>query len=196
MLYLASNSPRRAELLAQIGVIFERLSVSVPEVRNAHEMAKDYVLRLAQDKSRAGALLKPNDVVLGADTIVVCEGQIFEKPENVVDSARMLQLMSDNVHEVHTAVALTRNSQQASCLVTSRVTFRAISEAEILAYWGTGEPCDKAGGYGIQGFGGVFATHIEGSYSGVMGLPIAQTQQLLQQFNIPCWQSPTMGEKT
>lgn len=192
--FLASNSPRRAELLDQMGVIFFKLAVDVPEVRAEHELPKDYVLRLARDKSRAGSVLKPDSAVIGADTIVVCDGHVLEKPSSLVDCVRMLQLMSDNVHEVHTAVALTKGEQQIDCLVTSRVRFRAISDDEIRTYWLTGEPCDKAGGYGIQGLGGVFVTHLEGSYSGVMGLPVAQTQQLLNQFEIPCWQRPAMGE--
>lgn len=193
-LYLASNSPRRAELLAQMGVSFSKLSVDVPEVRAATEAPKDYVARLAGDKSRAGCAKAAGCVVLGADTIVECDGRVLEKPGNFDDFEAMLQLMSDNVHEVHTAVAVTQGERQVACTVTSRVQFRAITAAEIQAYWATGEPCDKAGGYGIQGLGGVFVVHLEGSYSGVMGLPIAQTQQLLQQFDIPCWQLPAMGE--
>ena len=195
-LYLASNSPRRAELLAQMGVIFSKLAVNVPEVREPDEAPAAYVSRLAKDKSHAGSLLKPDSVVLGADTIVVCEGQVLEKPASLVDSVEMLQLLSNNVHEVHTAVALTKGEKQIDCLVTSRVHFREISEAEMQAYWHTGEPCDKAGSYGIQGLGGVFVSHLEGSYSGVMGLPVAQTQQLLHTFDIPCWQVPATGENT
>lgn len=195
-LYLASNSPRRAELLAQMGVIFSKLAVNVPEVREPGEAPASYVSRLAKDKSRAGSFLKPDSVVLGADTIVVCEGQVLEKPASLVDCVQMLQLLSNNVHEVHTAVALTKGERQIDCLVTSRVHFREISEAEMQAYWHTGEPCDKAGSYGIQGLGGVFVSHLEGSYSGVMGLPVAQTQQLLHTFDIPCWQVPAMGENT
>ncbi len=214
--YLASQSPRRAELLSQIGVPFDVLKVDVPEVRKSEESPLDYVLRLSHEKACAGARLKPSQPVIGSDTIVECEGRVLEKPRDQAHAAQMLSLLSGRTHSVHTAVSVVlvsseqapngvslnngaalngaANGMQAvmqyeSISVTSHVRFRSITEAEMAAYWATGEPCDKAGGYGIQGFGGVFVEHLEGSYSAVMGLPVAQTQQLLAKFNIPYWQS-------
>lgn len=189
-LLLASKSPRRAELLQQIGVPFEVISVDVPELRADAEAPMNYVLRLARDKARAGAqaYTAQKCPVLGADTIVECQGQVLEKPSDAAQGAQMLALLSGNTHKVHTAIAVCEGDKLLAELVTSEVTFRVISPAEIAAYWQTGEPCDKAGGYGIQGFGGVFVSHLAGSYSGVMGLPVAQTQQLLSQFTIAYWQ--------
>ena len=190
-LYLASKSPRRAELLQQMGVSFEVLSIDVPEQRKAGEAPASYVARLACDKARAGAEQMPGCAVLGADTIVECAGQVLEKPRDQAHAAQMLLLLSDQTHLVHTAVAVCRSEQLLTELVTSEVTFRALSSEEITRYWYTGEPADKAGGYGIQGLGAVFVRHLSGSYSGVMGLPIAQTQQLLDALSIPCWQVAT-----
>lgn len=196
---LASQSPRRAALLQQIGISFEVINVDVPEQRADGEAPKDYVLRLARDKAQAGAqaallnagphhaLAQPYPV-LGADTIVQCQNQVLEKPQNANQGASMLALLSGNTHTVHTAIAVCQGNRCVAELVSTEVTFRHISREEAAAYWQTGEPCDKAGCYGIQGFGGVFVSHLAGSYSGVMGLPIAQTQQLLKQFSIPCWQ--------
>ncbi|BCD97654.1 Maf family protein [Marinagarivorans cellulosilyticus] len=187
-LFLASKSPRRAELLQQIGVPFEVLSIDVPEHRQEGEAPATYVARLAREKARAGAALVNGCAVLGADTIVECAGHVLEKPRDQAHAAEMLHLLSDQTHLVHTAVALCCNEQLYTDLVTSKVTFRALSSDEIARYWLTGEPADKAGGYGIQGLGAVFVQHLAGSYSGVMGLPIAQTQQLLASLNITCWQ--------
>ncbi|HEY7772964.1 MAG TPA: Maf family protein [Marinagarivorans sp.] len=187
-LLLASKSPRRAELLRQIGVEFDVLTIDVPEQRADGESPADYVARLACDKASAGAARKPGCAILGADTIVECSGQVLEKPRDQAHAAKMLSLLSGQTHRVHTAVALACNDQVATVLVTSEVTFREIGASEAARYWATGEPQDKAGGYGIQGLGAVFVSHLSGSYSGVMGLPIAQTQQLLQRLNIPCWQ--------
>ncbi len=189
-LLLASQSPRRAELLTQIGVPFEVVRIDVLEQRADSELPQDYVLRLAQDKAREGARLHPDAVVLGADTIVECQGMVLEKPRDQCHAQAMLALLSGNTHKVHTAVAVCHGAELHSVLVTSLVTFRTISDDEAKRYWLTGEPCDKAGGYGIQGFGGVFVTHLEGSYSAVMGLPVAQTQQLLGQLGLPYWDTP------
>ena len=199
IVYLASQSPRRGELLSQIGVLFDVLQVDVPEVRASDETPLEYVLRLSYDKAYAGALLVPSNPVLGSDTIVECEGRVLEKPRDHAHAAQMLRLLSGRTHSVHTAVSVVLVSskdasrsemavQRESISVTSHVRFRTITEQEITAYWVTGEPSDKAGGYGIQGYGGVFVEHLEGSYSAVMGLPVAQTQQLLAKFNVPCWQ--------
>jgi septum formation protein len=189
-LLLASKSPRRAELLQQIGVPFEVISLDVPEQRQEGESPAAYVLRLACDKARAGALQKPSSAVLGADTIVECADLVLEKPRDQAHAAEMLRCLSGQTHWVHTAVAVCSGDQLLTELVTSEVTFRTLSNQEIADYWHTGEPADKAGGYGIQGLGAVFVQHLAGSYSGVMGLPVAQTQQLLSALNIPCWQNP------
>jgi len=188
-LYLASQSPRRRELLTQLGVHFEPLSASIPEQLQAGEDPTDYVQRLAREKARAGwsRLTRDPRPVLGADTIGVCAGEVLEKPLDEAHARRMLKLMSGRAHEVLTAVALTDGERIESRLVTTRVFFRPLSETEIAAYWRTGEPQDKAGGYGIQGKGGVFVERIEGSYGAVVGLPLAQTAELLNRFRIPWW---------
>lgn len=188
LLLLASQSPRRRELLAQIGVRFRVLDVDVPEVREAGETAHDYVCRLAEAKARAGSRLWPDAAVMGADTIVVHNNAVLEKPRDQTDALRMLSRLSGSRHHVYSAVSICRGSQQATRLVTTEVTFRSLTEAEIAAYWNTGEPQDKAGSYAIQGFGAVFVENLSGSYSGVVGLPLAETQALLAQFNIGWWQ--------
>lgn len=193
---LASQSPRRAELLAQIGIPFNTVSIDVPEVRSDDESPYEYVTRLSADKALAGAERHIGHLVLGADTIVEHQGNVFEKPYNENEGIDMLMQLSESVHQVHTAVAIARVEHISGVLtphidvdcVTSQVHFRKIERQEASDYWATGEPCDKAGGYGIQGFGGVFVEHLMGSYSAVMGLPVAQTQQLLAKFGVPYWQ--------
>ena len=191
-LYLASQSPRRGALLAQIGVDFQPLPVNLEERPEAGEAPADYVQRLARDKARAGWRqaqaqgLAPKPV-LGADTLGVCEDQILEKPKSQTHAAEMLRLMSGRRHQVMTAVAVCDHQQLKQCLVTSLVQFRHLSEAEIEAYWRTGEPQDKAGAYAIQGLGGVFVERIEGSYSAVVGLPLAPTAELLRAFGVSWW---------
>ncbi|WP_051234768.1 Maf family protein [Marinimicrobium agarilyticum] len=191
-LYLASQSPRRRELLAQLGVNFDCLTLSVPEERAPDESPEAYVSRLALDKARSGWAhareqgLAPAPV-LGSDTIGVCLGKVLEKPLDRDHALTMWRLMSGRAHEVLTAVALCDGERERSALVRTRVFFRALDEAEMNAYWASGEPQDKAGGYGIQGLGGVFVERIEGSYSAVVGLPLAQTAELLNQFEIPWW---------
>ncbi|WP_254722339.1 Maf family protein [Gilvimarinus xylanilyticus] len=189
-LYLASGSPRRRELLAQIGVPFTRIKVDVPEVRAAGETPEAYVQRLAEDKARAGLAALPGDagVVLGADTLGVLDGQVLEKPRDQGHGAQMLRAMSGREHRILSAVALT-DGQRCSCrLVESRVRFRELSDGEISRYWETGEPQDKAGGYAIQGLGAVFVVSMSGSYSAVVGLPLEATAALLAEYNIPVWQ--------
>lgn len=198
-LYLASQSPRRRELLVQLGVDFEPLSASIPEQRQPAESPAAYVQRLAQEKARAGwARLtreqRPTRPVLGADTIGVCGGSVLEKPHDESHARAMLELMSGREHEVLTAVALVEGERIESRLVTTRVFFRPLARAEISAYWRTGEPQDKAGGYGIQGKGGAFVERIEGSYGAVVGLPLAQTAELLNLFHIPWWGSASADE--
>lgn len=191
-MYLASQSPRRRELLVQLGVDFEPLSVNVVEQQQAGEVPADYVARLAREKAVAGwqQLLtegKPARPVLGADTIGLCDETLLEKPLDQRHAHQMLTMMSGRSHEVLTAVTLCQEQRIESCLVRTEVTFRALSEADIEAYWHTGEPQDKAGGYGIQGKGGAFVERINGSYSAVVGLPLAQTSQLLDRFEVPWW---------
>lgn len=189
MLYLASQSPRRRELLAQIGLQFETCHVDVIEQKNSTEQAQEYVLRLAADKAQAGVEklnanneLAAGDIVLGADTIVVYQGQVLEKPKDQADAAAMLRLLSGNRHQVMTAIAIADPHSCCSDIVITDVQFRVIKEQEIHDYWLTGEPTDKAGGYAIQGLAGRFVESISGSYSAVVGLPLMQTEQLLQSF--------------
>lgn len=184
---LASKSPRRAELLEQIAVPFRVVSVDVDETRRGSEPVQDFVVRLAETKARAGFEISPRLPTLGSDTIVYCEGEIFGKPTNKDDALRMLAKMSANSHEVFTAVAVYDGERLLSELVVSQVKFRAISDSEAEAYWQTGEPSDKAGGYGIQGKAAVFIEELKGSYSAVMGLPLCETASLLRKFDVPVW---------
>ncbi|AGA71915.1 septum formation inhibitor Maf [Pseudomonas plecoglossicida] len=190
-LYLASGSPRRRELLAQIGVPFSVVSAPIDETPLPNESAPAYVERLARAKAAAGlACLEGPAVVLGADTAVVLDGRILGKPENREDALAMLADLSGREHQVLTAVALSDGQRVHSLCVTSKVRFRAISAEEAQRYWASGEPADKAGGYAIQGLGAVFVTGLSGSYSAVVGLPLSETAELLGQFGIACWQSP------
>lgn len=191
-LYLASQSPRRRELLRQIGVRHDVISASVPEQPAVGESAIDYVQRLAREKAAAGyaQLLQKNlplAPVLGADTLGLLDGDILEKPRDQAHAEQMLRQLSGRTHQVITAVALHSSAKQALRLSITDVTFRELSDAEITAYWHTGEPQDKAGSYGIQGLGGVFVKEIRGSYSCVVGLPIEATCELLREFAVPWW---------
>lgn len=190
-LYLASGSPRRRELLAQIGVPFVSLTTSVDETPLPEEAPIAYVERLARAKAAAGLATLGTDeqaVVLGADTSVVLDGRILGKPGSREECIAMLQDLSGREHEVLTAVALASVQRSEARVVCSRVAFRPIDAAEAEAYWSTGEPLDKAGGYAIQGFAAVFVSQLTGSYSGVVGLPLCETAQLLTEFGIACWQ--------
>ena len=191
-LYLASGSPRRRELLTQIAVPFLTQIAPIDENALPGESPIAYVERLALSKAQAGlaALTDTADaVVLGADTAVVLDGRILGKPTDRADALATLSDLSGRTHEVLTAVALVSRERQASRVVTSQVTFRALSQAEIEAYWASGEPHDKAGCYGIQGLAAVFVSQLQGSYSAVVGLPLCETAALLAEFAIPCWQS-------
>jgi septum formation protein len=187
--YLASASPRRRELLAQIAVPFQILKVEVDETVAPGESPLAYVSRLADAKAEAGRRLagqagaSPRSVI-AADTAVVIDGEILSKPRDRADGLRMLRLLSGRAHEVLTAVALAAGGRMNACVSRSEVTFRAIDPAEALGYWDTGEPRDKAGGYAIQGRGAVFVADLHGSYSGVMGLPLYETAALLRQAGI------------
>ncbi|MGF1804838.1 Maf-like protein [Aliivibrio sifiae] len=185
--FLASGSPRRKELLAQLGYQFEILSVDVEEVHQVHETPLIYVERLSQDKAQAGVkaieqIENKNVPVLGSDTIVVIDGVILEKPKDFEDAKRMLLALSGRQHQVMTAVTLATPDTTRTKTVITQVWFRTLSIQEIEQYWESGEPCDKAGSYGIQGSGGRFVSRIDGSYHAVMGLPLMETDQLLHQF--------------
>ena len=191
-LYLASSSPRRRELLTQIGVAFRVLACSIDESILPAEPAELYVERLARAKAEAGLALLNADAsacVIGADTSVVLDGHILGKPADRHESLQMLQALSGREHRVLTAVALASSDGCQTRLVTSRVGFRVISAAEMHNYWETGEPVDKAGGYAIQGLAAIFVQYVHGSYSAVVGLPLCETAELLTGCNIPCWQS-------
>ncbi|NWF33038.1 Maf-like protein [Stenotrophomonas sp. SAM-B] len=187
MLYLASRSPRRNELLARLDRPFQALDLHVAEVRAADESAADYVQRVAADKARAGLALvahDPDAVVLGSDTEVVLDGRVFGKPADADDACAMLRTLAGRTHQVMTAVALVAAGREQGVLVVSEVTFAAIDEDRIAAYVASGEPMDKAGAYAIQGGAERYIRHLAGSYSGVMGLPLQQTEQLLQTFEL------------
>lgn len=196
-IYLASRSPRRRELLRQIGVTFELIPLregagrraDVDETPHAQETADDYVLRVASDKARAAArivaarriIARP---VLAADTTVVCDDEILGKPADADDAARMLGLLAGRTHRVLTAVAVAAEDRLETRVSESQVRFRGLDAAEIRRYVATGEPYDKAGGYAVQGQAAAFITRIDGSYSGIMGLPLAETAELLRSYGI------------
>lgn len=185
-IFLASQSPRRRELLQQIGVYFELLPVDIDEAQQVGETPQACVQRLALEKARAGRALLParcSQPVMGADTLVVCGDAMLGKPADRAAALAMLQALSGTTHQVITAVALA-GDHEASCLSISDVTFRALTVAECEAYWETGEPRDKAGAYAVQGLAAVFISRLEGSYSGVMGLPLYETAALLKDFGI------------
>lgn len=187
-IYLASNSPRRRELLDQIGVTHRVLRVEVDESARPGESASALVQRLALTKAHAGRENLPSGdgrPVLGADTVVVCDGRILGKPRDRNDALAMFTALSGRRHEVLSAVALVDHSQRERVLLSrTEVRFRDIAPAEAEAYWASGEPADKAGAYAIQGLAAVFIAEIDGSYSGVMGLPLFETAQLLNEFGI------------
>lgn len=185
-LYLASKSPRRRELLQKMAVQFDVVDVNVPEVHQTGEAATDYVCRLAMAKAQAGGTVVGDRVpVLGSDTVVVLNGNVLEKPLDQSHFVEMMTSLSGVEHQVMTAVALVLGDTSQVQVETTKVCFRQLSATDIAEYWQTGEPQDKAGGYGIQGIGGTFVEKVEGSYSGVVGLPLQRTQQLLQAFAVP-----------
>ena len=191
-LYLASGSPRRSELLTQIGVPFTAISADIDETPFPEESPSAYVERLARGKAEAGRGTVVSDAdfcVLGADTAVVLDGIILGKPMDEAQACAMLMLLSGREHEVLTAIAVHDGERCESLVVRSLVRFRTIGRDEAAAYWASGEPRDKAGGYGIQGLGAVFVAGLNGSYSAVVGLPLCETAQLLGHFGIPCWQT-------
>jgi septum formation protein len=190
--YLASRSPRRQEILSQLGLRFAVLAADIDESVLADEKAEHYVLRLAEQKALAVYAKLPHLEadsqqklpVLAADTTVCVDGQILGKPADDKDALAILSSLAGGWHEVHTALALATEQGVRLALSSSRVQFAAVSTAELQAYIATGEPHDKAGAYGIQGLASIFIQRIEGSYSGIMGLPIFETTQLLKQAGI------------
>src|SRR5690606_747085 len=189
-LYLASASPRRRALLEQIGVAFEVRVPTVDETLRPDEPPETYVRRLAEAKAEAAwAETAGRRPVLAADTTVVLDGRVLGKPQGVEDALAMLEALSGRTHRVLTAVALRSAAGLSTAVSASEVRFRPTTDDERRAYCATGEPFDKAGGYGIQGFGAVFVEHLSGSYSGVMGLPLCETALLLNRAGVPGWWS-------
>lgn len=185
-IYLASRSPRRRELLSQMAVDFAVLAADVDESVQPGELPQDYVQRIAVEKARTGvSMLAADDKkpVLAADTAVIVEQTIFGKPVNDDDARRMLKMLSGHSHQVMTAVALASESELITALCVSEVRFAAMTEAEIDWYIQSGEGRDKAGSYAVQGLGAIFIDQIQGSYSGIMGLPVRETGQLLMQMS-------------
>jgi septum formation protein len=186
VLVLASASPRRRELLAQIGVPHVVAPAHVDEAGLPGEPPAEYALRVARAKALA-VWCGSGPPVLGADTTVVLAGELFGKPRDRAHGLAMLEALSGRTHEVLTAVVLAGPAGTRERLSVSRVRLRATTAAERAAYWDTGEPRDKAGAYAIQGLGAVFIESLEGSYSGVMGLPLYETALLLAAAGVPCW---------
>lgn len=187
MLYLASKSPRRSELLARLGLSFGLLDNEVPEQRSPGEPAEDYVRRVAREKAGAGLLQVmgvAGAVVLGADTEVVLDDDVFGKPRDTADAAAMLRRLSGRTHRVISALSLVSASREAQAVSRSEVTFAELDDADIDAYLAGGEWEGRAGAYAIQGRAQIFISHLSGSYFGVMGLPLYETARLLREFGI------------
>ncbi|MBD3721450.1 septum formation inhibitor Maf [Klebsiella pneumoniae] len=183
-LYLASGSPRRQELLTQLGLAFERLVLVLRSSASRRRAPSTMSSARRAKKAQAGVAMATRDLpVLGADTIVILNGEVLEKPRDAEHAAAMLRLLSGHTHQVMTAVALADKQQTLDCLVVTEVTFRRLSEQDIADYVASGEPLDKAGAYGIQGLGGCFVRKINGSYHAVVGLPLVETYELLSNFN-------------
>jgi septum formation protein len=180
---LASRSPRRVQLLREQGYAFDCLPVDLPEVPAPGEAPLAYARRLALDKARA-AHARSGRPALGADTDVSLDGRILGKPRDAEDACAMLLSLSGRSHQVISAVALVDGAREALVATVTEVEFASLTRAQALAYWATGEPADKAGAYAIQGLGGRHVRALRGSYSGVVGLPLAETAELLAQFGI------------
>lgn len=187
MLYLASQSPRRRQLLEQIGIDFAVVEVDVPEQRGPNESPEEYVSRVAHAKALAG-FARMRDVagavVLGVDTEVVLDDQVFGKPTDAESAAAMLRQLSGRTHVVISVVWGISADRERSARCVSEVRFSTLNEAAIATYVATGEPFGKAGAYAIQGRAAAFIEHLQGSYSGVMGLPVCETAQLLRSFSV------------
>ena len=185
-LILASQSPRRKELLAQLGYQFSCCPADIDETEQANETPMQYVERLALEKAQAIAVDQcDNTLVLGSDTSVVNEGIILGKPKNLAQCIAHLSALSAKTHQVLTSIAVVQGPLSKSLVVCTEVEFKVLSLQEIKNYWATGEPQDKAGSYGIQGIAGQFVKQIKGSYSAVVGLPLYETSTLLAEFSLP-----------
>ena len=184
---LASSSPRRVSLLEQMGLNFDVMSPDVDESLLPDEAPHAYVERLSRAKAAAGLAQGSNQVVIAADTIVTLDGLILGKPAEADDGKAMLLALSGRSHRVLTGLTVANQKEAKSQVVVSDVWFRAISEQEATAYWQTGEPRDKAGGYGLQGIGSIFIQKVEGSPSAVIGLPVEETEALLRYFGVDTW---------
>ncbi|MCF6765403.1 Maf family nucleotide pyrophosphatase [Thiotrichales bacterium 19S3-7] len=185
MLYLASQSPRRYQLLKQLAIAFQRFSVNVDESVEKGESVLGYIHRIVNlKKNKAQQCVNHDDIVLVADTIVTLDGNIFTKPNSYQDAKYMLEQLSANQHEVYTSICVAQGDNSEMLDSVSQVKFRRINEHEIKAYWDSQEPCDKAGAYAIQGLGSIFVESICGSYSSIMGLPLYETAMLLEKFGI------------
>ena len=186
MLFLASKSPRRRGLLGQLGIPFEALDIDIDETWNGSAGIRDFIVGLALAKARAGKrLVMPGDIVIAADTEVILDSEILGKPRDEAHAVHMLQRLSGRSHQVLSAVAVIGTTEHTS-LNTSRVGFKVLTDDECQRYCATGDPLDKSGAYAIQGLAAAFITRLEGSYSGVMGLPLAETRDLLERAGIAC----------
>ena len=183
-LIMASSSPRRRELLDQIQVSYKVLPVNIDESHMPGETAEQFVMRMAIEKAAASYEQNPHCVALGSDTIVAIGSTILGKPENKAHAIEILSLLSGNTHQVMTAVAIHCSEYKECVMSVSEVEFTELTRQQIEAYWDTGEPVDKAGAYGVQGIAAQFIKNISGSYSGIMGLPLFETAQLLEKSGI------------
>lgn len=180
-LILASSSPRRRDLLSQAGLRFDVLPAHIDETLHPNEIPTAYVQRLALEKAQAIHALHPKATVLGADTTVVCDQQILNKPTDLADAERMLRKLANRGHQVHTGIAIVTPTQQRSHVETTSVFFSTIPDNELAHYLATGDSLDKAGAYGIQGYAARWIPRIEGDFFNVMGLPIAAVVRLLRE---------------
>ncbi len=183
-LVLASSSPRRQELLRNAGIAFEVEAADLAEIQLAGETPPNFALRMAWEKASAVLARRPKEAVLGADTIVVVEGEVLGKPRDGADAARMLRALSNRSHQVTTAVCLLASGIRESAAETTLVTMSAISEEEIQSYVASGEPMDKAGGYAVQGGASRWVRRIEGCYFNVVGLPVPRVYEMLRQYRL------------
>lgn len=181
---LASQSPRRQELFRRLGLDFSIQTADIDEYMDPVLPPEREVARVSALKAAKIAESCPDDTIVSADTIVVIDGQVLGKPEDAADAARMLRLLSGRTHEVMTGLCVRQGSRIAQTVSRSRVTFRELSDAEIAAYIATGEPMDKAGSYGVQGYGSVLVSHLDGDFFSVMGLPLCELCGMLRQFGL------------
>lgn len=186
LIHLASRSPRRRALLEQLGINYALVDQDLEETLAPGESPEVFVIRLALEKARAGLVRLDDEgaVVLGADTVVALDDEVLGKPESRAAGLDMLSRLSGRAHRVLTGVAMVDGEHEATRLSLSTVTFRHLGDSEMQRYWESAEPLDKAGGYAIQGRGGVFVEHLDGSYSGVMGLPLFEVHDLLDEFGL------------